>query len=243
MSDIIQLILTQFLDEAMIITGLCLVSIILVLIIFWLYNRRNFYKLQHQIPANLVKAYLDSIIQHSTSLKSSLFRGIEMNSDISSDPSVNDVVSTTFEKVNLNYEQGKNKEKMQQKHAEIASLKGQLANKEKIIQDLEELVKNQKKSQEQNDKENKSLKKKNKLLEEELANFKKSQSENQRPKQTTSDLQKKEGVQKQIEAKKKSESHSKEKVPSHSKTKQMNRKYEGEKSAEELLGEFEKMLR
>jgi hypothetical protein len=41
----------------------------------WYANRRKYHNLKHQIPAHVVKNYLDSIIQNSTSLKSSLFRG------------------------------------------------------------------------------------------------------------------------------------------------------------------------
>jgi hypothetical protein len=51
--------------------------IILFTIFLWLWfsNRRKYNNLKHAIPANVVKSYLDSIIQNSTSLKSQLFRG------------------------------------------------------------------------------------------------------------------------------------------------------------------------
>jgi hypothetical protein len=51
--------------------------VILSTIFLWLWfsNRRKFNNLKHAIPANIVKSYLDSIIQNSTSLKSQLFRG------------------------------------------------------------------------------------------------------------------------------------------------------------------------
>jgi predicted nuclease with TOPRIM domain len=47
----------------------------------WFSNRRKYHNLKHAIPANVVKNYLDSIIQNSTALKSSLFRGggLEVN--------------------------------------------------------------------------------------------------------------------------------------------------------------------
>lgn len=47
----------------------------------WFSNRRKYNNLKHAIPANVVKSYLDSIIQNSTALKSSLFRGggLEVN--------------------------------------------------------------------------------------------------------------------------------------------------------------------
>jgi hypothetical protein len=47
----------------------------------WFSNRRKYHNLKHAIPATVVKSYLDSIIQNSTALKSSLFRGggLEVN--------------------------------------------------------------------------------------------------------------------------------------------------------------------
>ena len=47
----------------------------------WFSNRRKYHNLKHAIPANVVKNYLDSIIQNSTSLKSSLFRGGGLDTD------------------------------------------------------------------------------------------------------------------------------------------------------------------
>lgn len=41
----------------------------------WFSNRRKYHNLKHAIPAAVVKSYLDSIIQNSNALKSSLFRG------------------------------------------------------------------------------------------------------------------------------------------------------------------------
>ena len=55
--------------------------VILSTIFLWLWfsNRRKYHNLKHAIPANIVKSYLDSIIQNSTSLKSQLFRGGDLN--------------------------------------------------------------------------------------------------------------------------------------------------------------------
>lgn len=52
----------------------------------WFSNRRKYHNLKHAIPANVVKNYLDSIIQNSTALKSQLFRGGGI--DVNSVPSV-----------------------------------------------------------------------------------------------------------------------------------------------------------
>lgn len=64
------------------------VIILSVLIWVWFYNRKKYNHLKHQIPASVVKSYLDSIIQNSTALKSSLFRGGGIDVDPSNIPSV-----------------------------------------------------------------------------------------------------------------------------------------------------------
>jgi hypothetical protein len=58
-----------------------LVIILTLLVWLWFYNRRKYHNLKHAIPANVVKNYLDSIIQNSNALKSSLFRGGGMNQE------------------------------------------------------------------------------------------------------------------------------------------------------------------
>lgn len=60
----------------------------------WFSNRRKYHNLKHAIPANVVKTYLDSIIQNSTALKSSLFRGGGMDLSTSV-PSVMPLTSLT----------------------------------------------------------------------------------------------------------------------------------------------------
>jgi hypothetical protein len=62
--------------------------VIITTLILWLWfsNRRKYHSYKHAIPAHVVKNYLDSIIQNSTALKSSLFRGGGL--DVGSVPSV-----------------------------------------------------------------------------------------------------------------------------------------------------------
>jgi hypothetical protein len=93
----------------------------------WFSNRRKYHNLKHAIPANVVKNYLDSIIQNSTSLKSSLFRGGGLETD-----SVPSVMPLT----NLMGGEGLGVsgapstallEEINQKKAMIASLEAQLA--------------------------------------------------------------------------------------------------------------------
>lgn len=44
-------------------------------VFLWFYNKKRFQEFKHQIPADVVRQYLDSIIYSSQSLKDSLFRG------------------------------------------------------------------------------------------------------------------------------------------------------------------------
>lgn len=103
----------------------------------WLYihNRKKYHNLKHQIPASVVKNYLDSIIQNSTALKSSLFRGGGLDVDPNSVPSVMplDQLKTAPPVVGSSIGDGGD----EALKAEVARLQGQLAEKENIIKDLE----------------------------------------------------------------------------------------------------------
>ena len=127
-----KLVLTDFGQEAMIIIIGLLILVLGVIIIYWLYNRKKFHELSHQIPASVVKNYLDSIIQNSTALKSSLFRGggLELGQGIPSVLPVENLKRTTVTT-------GISEEELNQKNAEINRLKQQLSEKNGIIQDLE----------------------------------------------------------------------------------------------------------
>ncbi len=72
--DVVKLAFMQFTDEAIIISASLLIFIFCILLIYWFYNRHKFKNLNHQIPATVVKNYLDSVIENSNSLKSSLLR-------------------------------------------------------------------------------------------------------------------------------------------------------------------------
>lgn len=78
----------KYSDQLFVIQIGFLVIILSVLVWIWYYNRKKYQHLKHQIPASVVKSYLDSIIQNSTSLKSSLFRGGGVDVDPSNIPSV-----------------------------------------------------------------------------------------------------------------------------------------------------------
>ncbi len=78
--------LDKFGPEILVIQSGLLVILSTLFLWLWFSNRRKYHNLKHAIPANVVKSYLDSIIQNSTSLKSSLFRG--GGTDINGIPSV-----------------------------------------------------------------------------------------------------------------------------------------------------------
>jgi predicted nuclease with TOPRIM domain len=78
--------LDKFGPEILVIQFGFLVIISTLFLWLWFFNRRRYHHLKHAIPANVVKNYLDSIIQNSTALKSSLFRGGGM--DVGGVPSV-----------------------------------------------------------------------------------------------------------------------------------------------------------
>ncbi len=75
MLDIIINYLDKFGPELLVIQFGFLVILCTLFLWVWFSNRRKYHHLKHAIPATVVKNYLDSIIQNSTALKSSLFRG------------------------------------------------------------------------------------------------------------------------------------------------------------------------
>ncbi len=112
-----------------------LIIILSVFVWVWYYNRKKYNHLKHQIPASVVKSYLDSIIQNSTALKSSLFRGGGLDVDPSSVPSVmplEDLPGSTA--VNVGGATGGDDAALR---AQIAGLQAQLAEKNSIVTDLE----------------------------------------------------------------------------------------------------------
>ncbi|TNE95305.1 MAG: hypothetical protein EP326_15465 [Deltaproteobacteria bacterium] len=138
MSETLNLILTKFTDEAITITSLFLVVVMCLIVAYWLYNRKKLHKLSHQIPASVVKNYLDSIIQNSNALKSSLFRGggLDITEGI---PSVLPTADLTAGPVSL---AGDNSEELNRKNAEINALRTQISEKDGMISDLQNKLAN-----------------------------------------------------------------------------------------------------
>lgn len=108
------------------------------LIWVYYYNRKKYHHLKHQIPASVVKSYLDSIIQNSTALKSSLFRGGGLDIDPSNIPSVMQLDQLQGGQqaapVNISLDGAGGDEALK---AEIARLQSQLSEKQNVISDLE----------------------------------------------------------------------------------------------------------
>ncbi len=106
------------------------------IIIYWFYNRKKFHQLSHEIPASVVKNYLDSIIQNSNSLKSSLFRGggLDIGNGIPSVFPVGELPSS------MSIAVGAGGEVSSLKNAEIASLTQKLSDRQKQILDLERSI-------------------------------------------------------------------------------------------------------
>lgn len=116
--------------ERFLVVGVSLLSLTFVTLMFlWSYNRRRFMSYKHHIPARVMQGYLDSVIQNSSALKSSLLRGggadsIQLPQDglFRADSSI----SST------------NPSDLAQKNAELSTLKSQMSEKDSMISDLEE---------------------------------------------------------------------------------------------------------
>jgi hypothetical protein len=131
--ETINLVLTKFTDETLSISIGLMGLLFVILIAYWVYYRRRFNDLKHQIPAQVVKNYLDSIIQNSSALKSSLFRGggLDIEDGIPSVVPTSELRGTPVQVT------GASSEELNQKNAEIASLKVSVGDKDKTITELE----------------------------------------------------------------------------------------------------------
>ena len=82
--DIVKRLVTDFGDSFLVIVicGSVLVAVLFVLC--WLITKRRLNRTKHQVPAGVIKDYLDTVIQNSTSLRSALFReaGVGRNSSV-----------------------------------------------------------------------------------------------------------------------------------------------------------------
>lgn len=113
------------------------IGVLCALLFFrWVYNKRKFNKLAHQIPAAVVKNYLDSIIQNSSSLKSSLFRGeLGVGEGIPSVMPVGDISGGSNVEVDSAL-----REQLNQKNAEISALKAKVSEKDNQLSELDQQI-------------------------------------------------------------------------------------------------------
>lgn len=123
-------------EVLVILTGM---MVILSTLFLWLWfsNRRKYHNLKHAIPANVVKNYLDSIIQNSTALKSSLFRGGGLELD--GIPSVMpvDKLGGGTSVAQAGAPSTALLEELNQKKAQLASLEAQLSSLQSANKELE----------------------------------------------------------------------------------------------------------
>ncbi len=117
----------------------------------WIYNKKRFQNLKHQIPASVLKNYLDAIIQNSTALKSSLMRSGSDEIDPLGIPFVMPLQGMGTLGANPNSASGLlrtsqsqlgssseiSSEELNLKNAELANLRAQCTEKDSIIKELE----------------------------------------------------------------------------------------------------------
>jgi hypothetical protein len=126
-------LIDQFGSQILILQIGLMIVILATLSWVWLYNKRKYQNLKHQIPANVVKTYLDTIINNSSALKSSLFRGHGLDVDTDGIPSVLPLSSMTGGS-SVDIADG---EDSAIKNAEIAKLRSELKEKSRTILDLD----------------------------------------------------------------------------------------------------------
>jgi len=66
-------VITESTGDVIIYFTLVLLFVLIIFISYYVYNRRKYYKISHQIPARLVREHLNTIIKNSNALRSSLF--------------------------------------------------------------------------------------------------------------------------------------------------------------------------
>lgn len=130
--------LDKFTPEILVIlTGLLVITTTLFLWL-WFANRRTYNLLKHQLPASVVKSYLDSVIQNSNSLKSALFRG--NSAELGTLPTITPVLGGGDNLLASGAGDAALREQLQQKLAELAAMQAQLAAAQNVKRDLEKTL-------------------------------------------------------------------------------------------------------
>lgn len=134
--------LDKFTPEILVILSGLLVITTTLFLWLWFANRRTYNLLKHQLPASVIKTYLDSVIQNSNSLKSALFRGDAGDVPLASMPSSMPLIGggENLAIASTGASSGQEallREQLQQKLAELASLQSQLAAAQNVKKQLE----------------------------------------------------------------------------------------------------------
>lgn len=134
--------LDKFTPEILVILSGLLVITTTLFLWLWFANRRTYNLLKHQLPASVIKTYLDSVIQNSNSLKSALFRGDAGDVPLTSMPSSMPLIGggenlAIASSGGSSGQEAMLREQLQQKLAELASLQSQLAAAQNVKKQLE----------------------------------------------------------------------------------------------------------
>jgi hypothetical protein len=127
MFETLKLTLTHFHDETLTLSFILLSCSLILFVLVWFQNRKKYHELAHQIPAGILKNYLDTVIENSHALKSSLLRGGGQG-----------ISPLTLDRPAPGSTDNQSHELLGIKNAEIAQLQGKLLEKDKVIKDLEE---------------------------------------------------------------------------------------------------------
>lgn len=134
-------LLDKFTPEILVILSGLLVITTTLFLWLWFANRRTYNLLRHQLPATVVKTYLDSVIQNSNTLKNALFRG-DAGADGAPLPVTSAMLSGVPElmaqaPVTGGATDSLLREQLQQKLAELAAIQAQLSQSNVVKKDLE----------------------------------------------------------------------------------------------------------
>lgn len=107
----------------------------------WFYNRKKFQTLEHELPAEVVKSYIDSIIHNSNVLKSSLFRGEVSPTDFQSTMNSVNVQTKVVEDTKSLEEIERLKELLNSNEASLNDTENRLSSSENALSESSDKIK------------------------------------------------------------------------------------------------------
>jgi hypothetical protein len=126
--ETIKLVLTHFNNEVLLILTSIFAFNLGLFFIVWFANKKKFHQYGHQIPSSVVNNYLETLIQNSAALRSSLLRGAE---------NLKPFVVSPGGEGRSGSDGGASLEELEAKIAEISQLKGKVTEKDKMLRELE----------------------------------------------------------------------------------------------------------